>query len=219
MNHVTDNLISIIIPVKNEPYLINLLDDLKQILQPYNHEIIITTNIMGILSPQQQPSNITIVKSYADSLERAILLGFSVAHGNKIIVMDADGSHSPKLLPEMIRELDNYEMVMASRFTTDGHYITSIFRYFVSFLFNQYARLLGSTLTDPMSGYFGIQSQILPGIKFRPYKWKIGLEINNKARPNTKEIPLTFINRKNGKSKTNWKIGLKLLWDILVDAL
>jgi dolichol-phosphate mannosyltransferase len=237
----TKDTVSIIVPVRGEePYLPKLIEDLDFHLSG-NCEIIIVTSDkvkshlthsdlmlitqentsirLSYRSSVRFFSNVKIFKSYGDSLERAILLGFSVAKGNKIIVMDADGSHPPQLILKMVESLDECDMVVASRFIEDGKYDTSLSRSVVSFTFNAYARLLGSTLTDPMSGFFGIRTHLLKSMTFRPFKWKVALEMNNKLRPNTKEIPYAFHNRKNGKSKSNWKVGLKLLWDITVSAL
>lgn len=211
--------VSIIIPVKDEPFLSSFINDLKPHLLTIPHEIIVVTSDKTKKPLCPLPSHIIVHKSFGDSLERAILLGFSVAQGEKIIVMDADGSHPPHHLSEMIAKLDNYEMVVASRFLEKGKYLTSPLRFLITFIFNQYAKLFGSTLTDPMSGYFGIQSQLLSKIKFKPYKWKVALEINNKLHPTTFEFPFVFHNRKNGKSKCTWKVGIKLIWDITVNAL
>lgn len=233
------NKVSVILPVLNEPYLPKLIEELDFHLGD-SYEIIVVTSdksksnltekelfVVGnkesglsYLSPvQPKPKIIKIIKSYADSLERSILLGFSVATGNKIIVMDADGSHPSSLVPKMAEELNEYEMVVASRFVDGGKYVTSFFRYIITSVFTDVAQLLGSSLTDPMSGFFGIRSELLNHIKFKPYKWKTALEINNKLRPKTKEIPYTFHNREEGRSKSDWKIGLTLLWDITAGAL
>lgn len=220
-----NNTVSIILPVKDEPHLPQIVEYLNLYLPTTPHEILIITsdksksNYVPELLSQRNPTNIKVFKSYGDSLERAILLGFSVAQYDKIIVMDADGSHPPELIPQIIQKLDDYEMVIASRFCSGGGYTISPFRFLVTAIFNQYAKLLGSNSTDSMSGYFGIQSQLLTKMKFKPYKWKTALEINNKLRPKTIEIPFTFHNRKEGKSKSNWKIGLKILWDTLEEAL
>ncbi len=186
-------------------------------MKDFDYEIlIIASDKSHSESPPYIPlsSNIKYYKSYGDSLERAILLGFSVAQGNKIIVMDADGSHPVDLILPMLSALDQHQMVVASRFIKNGHYHTTFFRYLTSWTFTKYAQLLGSTLSDPKSGYFGIRSELLSKMKFKPFKWKIALEISNKLRPNTIEIPFTFENRKTGKSKSSWKVGLKLIWDI-----
>jgi len=217
------NLVSVILPVKDEPNLLSTIKNLSTELYLCKgiYEIIVVIGDKNKTSLPSLPSEIKVYKSYGDSLERAILLGFSVAKGKKIIVMDADGSHSPEVVPQLIDELDKYEMVIGSRFVKGSEFKTSPFRRAVTFFFNSYARLLCSTLKDPMSGFFGIRSELLKKIKFRPYTWKIALEINTKLRPKTKEIPIKFkAFTEKGRGKfSNWKIGLRIIWDITVDAL
>lgn len=216
---------SIIIPVKGtEPNLWKLLVYLHLYLSQHEYEVVV---VLSDKDKTRETPNIPIYEnvrvrfavSYGDSLERAILTGFSVAQGNKIIVMDADGSHAPEHVASMIALLDSHEMVVASRFASGGRYVTTLSRKIVSHIFNTYAQLLGSTLTDPMSGYFGIQAQLLQKMTFKPYKWKTALEISNKLRPSTIEVPYTFHNRASGKSHSSWKIGIKILWDVMEGAL
>jgi dolichol-phosphate mannosyltransferase len=198
-----------------------LISYLSQNLQNIPYEILVITSDK---TKQPLPSlpalpNIHVYKSYGDTLERAILLGFSVAAGNKIVVMDADGSHPPHQVPAIYSFLDSYEMVVASRFIRKAQYHNSFFRYIVSYLFTEYAKLFGSTLSDPMSGYFGIQAQLLTKMSFKPYKWKTCLEIHNKLHPSTFELPYCFEKRKLGARKSNWKIALSILWNIAEEKL
>lgn len=211
---------SIIIPVRNEPSLQELVTNIEKILTPFNYEILIISGDknkipLTIISS----SNLFHFKCYGDSLERAILLGFSVATGQNLIVMDGDGSHPYTLLPTFINHLDIYEMVIASRFLQEGKYSTSFFRSFTSQFFTKFAQLFGSPLTDPMSGFFGIQSQLLQKMKFKPYTWKTALEIHSFLNPSTKEVPISFTDRKHGKSKTNARTGLRILYNIMESAI
>lgn len=208
--------VSIIIPVLKEPYLPELTQKIKSLLP--DAEII----IIGSDKEQSFTSQIEGTKfyrSYGDSLERSILLGFSVANGDKLIVMDADGSHPPELLPEIIENLDKSEMVVASRYLPKSKYQNTLFRKLTSLIFVETAKLLGATLTDPMSGYFGIRRELLNGITFKPYKWKVALEIHQKIKPTTIELPFTFTERKSGLRKSNFRVGIKLLYDMLVDSI
>ena len=215
--------VSVILPVKDEPKLLSTIKKLNTELYlcKGRYEIIVVIGDRSKKELPPLPHVIKIYKSYGDSLERAILLGFSVAQGNKLIVMDADGSHPPEVVPQIIEKLETYEMVVGSRFVKNSKFITTIFRRLVTYTFTAYASLLGSTLNDPMSGFFGIRSELLKKIKFRPYKWKTALEINNKVRPTTIEIPIKFkAFTEKGRGKfSNWKIGLRIIWDITVEAL
>ena len=55
----------------------------------------------------------------------AILEGISYSKGRYILVMDADFSHSPERIPEMVAELEDsgIDMVVASRYMKGGSII------------------------------------------------------------------------------------------------
>ncbi len=211
-------MISIILPVLNEPELPNfiasLISSLKGLTDSY--EIIVVTG-------DRETGNTVVptfgdVKhfiSYGDSLERAILMGFSTACGDKLLVMDADGSHPIGKIPEMITVLDSFDMVVGSRFVPGSVFNQTSFRRLVSHFFISIAHLAGSRLNDPMSGFFGFNKHILDGVKFKPVTWKTCLELELKTTPSLKEIPIKFNKRQAGVSKTSFKIGLKLLRDII----
>lgn len=217
--------VSVILPVLDEPNLVRLLPELQVELSKVDdaYEVIIVTSDKA-KKPFSDLSifegeHVKCYRSYGDSLERAILLGFSVAKGEKIVVMDADGSHPVELVSEIVEKLDTCEMVVASRFVNGSCYSTNVFRRLVSYCYIQYAKLFGAMLCDPMSGFFGLQASLLSKIRFKPYKWKVALELHNKLRPKTVEVPFSFRNRTVGKSKSSFKVALRLFWDILEGAL
>lgn len=218
---MNNSLVSVVIPSKDEPNLPNLIDELEFTLSKVYHEIVVVVGDRNRKLLPPLPSHVKVFKSYGDSLERAILLGFSVAKGAKIVVMDADGSHTPETVPKMVKALDSYEMVVASRFVEGSKFKTSPFRMFVTWFFNSYARLLGSTLSDPMSGFFGFRTEVLYGVRFKPFKWKTALELSNRARPSTVEVGYSFkaFTDKNRGLCGQCVLGLKILWDILEGAL
>jgi dolichol-phosphate mannosyltransferase len=147
-------------------------------------------------------------------LERAILTGFTVAKGDTMIVMDGDGSHDPLDIKKIVRGLDAHEMVVGSRFLKGSNFLQSPFRKFISKVFIIWANVNGSRLSDPMSGFFGLRRELLKRIKFKPFKWKICLEIELKAKPDLIEVPINFRKRIRGVSKSTIIIGLKIFYDI-----
>lgn len=209
---------TVILPVKDEPGLNTFTQSLYEILeemgQPF--EILVIMGDREQLHPEiSRRPNLYTYKGYADSLERAILLGFSVSKGDKLLVMDADGSHPIETIPEMLGKLDNCDMVIGSRFLPGSDFSQSAFRKLVSHFFIWWAHLWGSKLTDPMSGLFTIRRTLLDGIKFKPIKWKTCLEIELKTQPQVCEIPIHFKKRVSGASKTTLMTGLRLIYDLV----
>jgi len=149
-------------------------------------------------------------------LERSILSGFSTAQWNKILCIDADGYHPIDKIPGMIKLLDTHEMVAGSRYIPGGELNLSPFRSLVSRCFVRFAHLLGSRLSDPTTGFFAVRKEVIDKVVFKPFTWKICLEIDTKAKPKLAEIPIVPKPRTTGASKTSMKTGLKLARDMIV---
>lgn len=210
-------MMSVIVPVKDEPNIADFITRLHKIVSslPDEYEIIIA---IGDRETQytEVPDlpGVRVITTYGDSLERSILGGFSHAKGDKIMVTDADDCHPIEKIPIIFKGLDEYEMVVGSRYIPGGSSDLGTFRNFISWCFGKWAQLFGSGLTDPMVGFFGIRREVLDRVKFKPFTWKIPLEIELKAKPTFMSFPVTARGRTIGKTKTSVKVGLKIAWDI-----
>jgi dolichol-phosphate mannosyltransferase len=138
----------------------------------------------------------------------AILEGISNSKGRYILVMDADFSHSPERIPEMIAELEDsgIDMVVASRYVKGGSIVGwPLRRRLISkgaVKIAKYGLPIQREVADPMSGFFALKRHIIEGIKIDSAGYKILLEILVKAKNvRVKEIPYMFTDRKAGKSK------------------
>jgi dolichol-phosphate mannosyltransferase len=149
-----------------------------------------------------------IHRSHKTGLVSAILEGIKSSFGQYILVMDADFSHSPELIPKMIHELENpdIDIVVASRYTMGGSIVGWPFkRRLISkgaVKIAKYGLPIKKDVKDPMSGFFALKRQVIQDIKIDSAGYKILLEILVKANnARVKEIPYTFTDRKAGKSK------------------
>jgi dolichol-phosphate mannosyltransferase len=136
--------------------------------------------------------------------------------------MDADFSHPPELIPKMIDEIQNsgyyYDIIIGSRYTSGGSIIGWPFRRRMissgATKIAQYGLKIGTR--DPMSGFFLCRRHVLQDIDINTTGYKILLEILVKRQGvKIKEIPYTFINRKQGQSKMSPSIirdYLKGVW-------
>jgi len=141
-------------------------------------------------------------------LVSAIMDGIKSSKGQYIVVMDADLSHSPEVIPKMVHELSSpdIDIVVASRYVRGGSIIGWPFkRRLISkgaVKIAKYSLRLNKQITDPMSGFFALKRHIIDNVKIDSAGYKILLEILVKSsNANVKEIPYTFTNRKAGKSK------------------
>lgn len=149
-------------------------------------------------------------------LVSAILEGIRASKGRYILVMDADLSHSPSLIPKMVHELMNsdVDIVVASRYIEGGRISGwPLKRRLISkgaVKLAQYGLPIKKEVKDPMSGFFALKRHVLDNINIDSAGYKILLEILVKAnKAKVKEIPYTFTNRTLGKSK----LDNTVVWD------
>jgi glycosyltransferase involved in cell wall biosynthesis len=136
-------------------------------------------------------------------LGSAVLDGFIASRGEILGVMDADMSHPPDKIPEMVRELKKHDMVFGSRKVPGGGIENwPLYRRIVSGVAGLLAKPL-TPLTDPLSGFFFLNRSLIDDAGLNPLGFKIGLEIAVKCNPAIKEVPITFRNRVHGSSKMN----------------
>jgi dolichol-phosphate mannosyltransferase len=147
------------------------------------------------------------------SLSEAVLDGLRRSRRDVLVVMDADLSHPPEKIPEMIAALNaNVEMVVGSRFTEGGS--TADDWGVLRWLNSRIATLLALPLTrlsDPMSGFFALRRSTFElGCDFSPIGYKILLELIVKCHcVRIGEVPIHFDNRRFGVSKLSFKEQLR----------
>ncbi|MBS3101123.1 polyprenol monophosphomannose synthase [Candidatus Woesearchaeota archaeon] len=135
---------------------------------------------------------------------------YCLKHGADIVVeMDADMSHDPKYIPEMLKGIKNHDIVIGSRRVAGAKEIgRGLFRRFVTYVANLYIRLmLGIKVRDCNSGFRCFTREIME--KIQPEKLEsrgpsIVQEVLFKAHlknARIKEIPIVFVNRTKGASK------------------
>lgn len=152
-----------------------------------------------------------IVRTERRDLSLAVLDGFRAARGSTLVVMDADLSHPPEKIPDLLDALDQpgVDFVIGSRFVAGGG-TTSDWgggRRVNSGVATLLARPLAHGIADPMSGFFALRRSTLERAdQLDPIGYKIGLELICRCRcERVVEVPITFPNRKIGTSKLNFE--------------
>ena len=148
----------------------------------------------------------------------AVSQGIQRANGNIIIIMDADGSHSPRYLPYMINQiqLGNADIVVGSRYK-GGKTKDSFPRKVISRFYCELAKELFSlNVNDNMSGFIVAKKEVFMKYPIANNGFKILLEllVKSKGTFRADEFSITFEPRKLGKSKANIKQGIQTLWFI-----
>ncbi|XP_033226426.1 probable dolichol-phosphate mannosyltransferase [Belonocnema kinseyi] len=143
-------------------------------------------------------------------LGTAYLHGIKHATGNYIIIMDADLSHHPKFIPEMIRkqQKDDYDIVTGTRYAGDGGvYGWDFKRKLISCGANFLTQFLLRPGVSDLTGSFRLykkdvlekltQSCVSKGYVFQ-------MEMMVRARQfgfTIGEVPISFVDRVYGESK------------------
>jgi len=211
--HVALSKISIIVPTYNERENLSVLAArIHDSLPSLDYEIIIvddnSPNGTGALADElAQEKPIKVVHRQGKlGLASAVLEGFRQSEGEFLIVMDADLSHPPSVLPHMVKALKTHDLVVGSRYVKGGSSEDSRIRKVLS----RGACILAMPLTpvkDLTSGFFGIRKSCLNGAMLCPIGYKVGLECFVKANiMNYTEVPLPFSPRNSGKSKLSFSI-------------
>lgn len=131
-----------------------------------------------------------------------------------IFEMDADFSHNPESLPVFLKELEQADLVLGSRYL---HGVTVVnwplSRLILSYAANVYSRVItGMNIKDATGGYKCFRRQVLESIDWSRVKsdgYGFQIEINFKAYRKgfrIKEIPILFVDRRAGESKMSRKI-------------
>lgn len=150
------------------------------------------------------------VRLHERGLSTAVTHGLRLARGATLVVMDADLSHPPEKVPELLAALDDADtdFVIGSRYvdggTTDERW--GWFRWWNSRIATWLARPFTSA-RDPMAGFFALRrSTFRAAAPLDPIGYKIGLELIVKCGCRSiREVPIEFADRLHGTSKLNWK--------------
>ena len=131
--------------------------------------------------------------------------------------MDADLSHDPKYLPDLIKEIKSADLVIASRYVKGGGINNwNFFRVLISRLASIYARLILDLPYNDLTGGFKIwrKPALIQVLDNQPtangYVYQIEMNfLAHKIGLIIKESPIVFSERIYGKSKMNFKIALE----------
>jgi dolichol-phosphate mannosyltransferase len=136
-------------------------------------------------------------------LASAVIDGFRAASGDLLVVMDADLSHPPELVPALADAVaGGAELAVGSRYVPGGGTVDWPLR---RRIVSRVACLMGNALVpvrDATSGFFALRREVVDGVRLNPIGFKIGFEVIARGRyRRVVEIPYTFRDREHGRSK------------------
>ena len=136
--------------------------------------------------------------------------GDASSDGEVLVFMDTDFNHDPAIIPQMIKFLEYYDIIIGSRFVMAGG-MEDRFRQFSSRIYNYGIRILfGMPVHDNLSGFFSIYRDKLEAIDLDQIYYGYGdyfirlLMVAHKRGYNMLEIPVFYRLRMHGHSKTQF---------------
>lgn len=157
--------------------------------------------------------------AYAQGFQEALAMSADV-----VVQMDADFSHSPEYIPVMVGLLEEYDVVVGSRYVqgggTDRRW--SWWRYLLSWWANQvYTRLiLGVQVQDATAGFKVMRRDVLASIDLSAvvsngYVFQVEVAyLCHKLGYRVLEIPIYFEDRRIGRSKMDIPVKLEAVWRV-----
>ena len=147
----------------------------------------------------------------------AYIAGFrwARARGFDVVVeMDADGSHPPEALPEILAALGSADLVLGSRYVPGGAVADwPAHRLLLSRLGNRYTRwALRLPLNDATGGYRAARGELIDALPFddvasQGYCFQVDWAWRAvRAGARVREVPITFTERRFGRSKMSGSI-------------
>lgn len=162
---------SIILPTYNErDNIVELINAIQATLEPtaMDYEAVVVDDDSPDGTAEkvgeyfQADTRVTLhVRTEGRGLASAIRYGIEQAQGDIIICMDTDFNHDPAMLPQMIKFLEFYDMIIGSRFVMRGG-MEDRFRQRASAIYNFGIRVLFRTpVHENLSGFFSIERKKL----------------------------------------------------------
>ena len=174
-----------------------------------------TAAIVESLMAHEYAQRLFIIKRSGKlGLGTAYIAGFkwALSHGyDYIFEMDADFSHDPKDLPRLYAAChdEGYDLAIGSRYVSGVNVVNwPIGRVLMSYFASKYVRLVtGFNIHDTTAGFkcyrrCVLESMELDKVRFKGYAFQIEMKFTaHKMGYKIKEVPVIFVNRREGVSK------------------
>ena len=150
-------------------------------------------------------------------LGTAYIFGFKWAlehEYNRIVQMDADLSHNPNDVPRLVKLLDDYDLIVGSRYVEGVSVVNwPIRRLILSYGANFYSRIItGMPIKDSTGGFKAWRRKVLTeidlnAVRSQGYSFQIEMNFRTWCKGfKIKEVPIIFIDRTIGESKMSKNI-------------
>ncbi len=148
-------------------------------------------------------------------LAGAVIAGARVTDATFVVVMDADLSHPPEAIPDLLPPLlaGTHDMVIGSRYVAGGSMPDWPLSRKISSRLATFPALFFCNVQDPLAGFFAVQRWRLAELPGSVPGFKIGLAVLAEygSALRVKEIPIEFRDRDYGESKMDRRVAFEYL--------
>lgn len=215
--------VSVVVPTYKEaeslPLLLDRLGALRDRLSLDLELLIMDDNSQDgtseLIQSKALPWVRLVVRTSNRGLSPSVVDGLKLATREVLVVMDADLSHPPERIPDLLDSLaQGNEFVIGSRYVKGAS--TDEAWGFLRWVNSKAATLMArpfTRLADPMSGFFAFRRSLLDRADaLNPIGYKIGLELLVKCKvTRAAEVPIHFAQRQKGESKLSLKEQLRYI--------
>ena len=157
-------------------------------------------------------------------LGQAYIAGFkwSLEHGeyDPIVQMDADFSHNPDKVPELIKALENHDLAIGSRYCSGVNVVNwPLSRLLLSWFANHYTKVItGLPVMDATGGFKAFRRSALEKLdldSIRSDGYSFQIEVTYmlfRDGCSVAEVPIIFVDRHAGTSKMTKSIVWEAVW-------
>ncbi len=200
--------VSVVIPAADEAENIGpLLEQLHEVLRAHtkDYEILVVIPHPGDpTGAVAEAGGARVLSQMRPGYGGALKEGILAATGDYVVTLDADGSHAPSVVADLIRHRDDAEVVVCSRYVEGGSAELSPWRGLLSWLLNRvYSRALALPVRDVSSGFRIYQGRVFDELDLWGEKYDVLEEILVKIYSQgwrIAEIPFDYLPRVSGRS-------------------
>ncbi len=211
---------SIILPTyKEKDNIVELIQTIFAVLEPHglDFEVVVVDDNSPDGTAEVVRQNFgdngrvkLFVRTTERGLATAIRYGVEHTQGDFLVFMDTDFNHDPVIIPQMIKFLEYYDIIIGSRFVMAGG-MQDRFRQLSSQIYNYGIRILfGTPVHDNLSGFFSICRDKLETMDLDQIYYGYGdyfirlLMVAHQRGYHMLEIPVFYRLRLHGHSKTQF---------------
>ena len=223
----------VVVPTYNEQANLPELVEKLLAVSPGLHILVVDDNspdgtgtVADELSRKNSDRVFVLHREQKEGLGKAYVDGFKLVLKKDyelILQMDADLSHDPAHLPQFLDQIRHYDLVVGSRYLNGISVVNwDLKRLIMSKLATNYVRFVtGMPITDTTSGFSCWRREALEAVGFEDafssgYVFLVEMKYKAYRRGlKVGEVPIIFVERKNGTSKLDWAVIWEALWGVV----